>query len=197
MFKWLGKRIRGRESQVRCLIELRMKEQKAESPLSVLSNKILFILSKFDAAQESFSGNTTLFEVGCYLFFLVDYWHVKSGHSDERERVVNFLMDDFIGVFSNAIEERYANAILQNRLCLYGGFSNTESFVKDCMFFLEELVIRTENNKKSSLVDVNEFGPLRLDVVTTYPVRVAIQEFITSYSPLVYEQLTEFYDQFS
>jgi hypothetical protein len=197
MLKWIKRKLCGKESQARYLIEGRMREQDANSPLSVLSNKILFILSKFDTRQVSFSGDTTLFEVGCYLFFLVDYWHVKSGHNNEREKVVNFLMDDFIRVFSNSIDPRYGNTILESRLCLYGEFANSESFVEDSMFYFEELVLRTENNRKPSPVTVKDFGPIHGGLMKTYPIRVCIQEFIKIFIPWVYEQLKEFYDQFS
>jgi hypothetical protein len=200
MLKWIKKKLCGKESQARCLIESRMREQDANSsPLSVLSNKILFILSKFAIRQGSFSGDTTLFELGCYLFFLVDYWHVKSGHSNEREKVVNFLIDDFIRVFSNTIEPHYGNAILDNRLSLYGEFANSESSScsKGAMFYLEELVLRTKNNRKPSAII--GIGSLTITggLTATYPIRVAVQEYLTIFIPRVYEQLEEFYGQFS
>ncbi len=89
------------------------------------------------------------------------------------------------------------NAILQNRLCLYGEFANSESFVKDSMFHFEELVLRTENSRKPLPVTGSDFGPINLKIITTRPVRIAIQEFIISFMPLVYDQLKKFYEQLS
>ena len=131
--------------------------------------------------------------MGCYLYFLVDYWHVKQGHSGEREGVVNFLMNDFLRVFSVTLEPTEGDSILDNRLSLYGEFANSESFVESAMFCLEELVLRTAGNTKPSAVEGRNIGPVTLGLTRTHSTRIAIQEFLIEAVPQVYQELEAFY----
>jgi len=187
-------------SKVRPLIEDRISQDSANSNIRVLSDEILYLLTKFDVSKDHeppkkcYSGDASLFELGCYLYFLVDLWHFRSGKKEFRNDVVNYLMDEFIKAFSMVFEPNYSNKILQNRIDLYSKFANKESFVEDSLFYLEELVLRTGDNKTPILVEIDNFGVLTLGALETRPVRIAIQEFLVHFPPLMYNRIKEFYE---
>jgi len=200
MWKISNRRKRQNESRVRPLIEARISNDTGESILSVLSNDILYVLTKFCVSKDkelpnkSYSGDTTLFELGCYLYFLVDLWHVRNGKKEYQNEVVSYLMDEFIKTFSIILDPQYANMILQNRLDVYSKFANKDSFIEDALFYLEELILRTGDNEAPAQVDINNFGALTLGAWTTRPVRIAIQQFLVHFTPLMSDRLKTFYE---
>jgi len=199
MWKIFNTKSQQNESQVRSSIEARMSSN-TECPIyRVLSNDILYLLTKFSVKKnqgfpkECYSGDMTLFELGCYLYFLVDFWHFRNGKKEYRDEVVNYLMDDFIKAFSIILDPKYANVILQNRVDVYSKFTNKNSFMEDSLCYLEELILRTGNNRPPAQIDNNNFGAITLGVTETFPVRISIQEFLARFIPLMYGRLKEFY----
>jgi hypothetical protein len=167
-----------RRSKVLKWAEARKQPNQNAPPLEILSDSTIYGITRFalphpniDGERDplgerlyegaskvkiSYSNDSSLFELGCYVYFRVDLWHFRNGYLDLREKVLNFCIDEFISVFQNALGFDYGNKIFLNRIDLYAKLMREEN-VERIDFYLVQLMLRTKNNALPEVYDFDQF----------------------------------------
>jgi hypothetical protein len=61
-----------------------------------------------------------LFELGCYLLFLIDAWHISNKHHQARSKVFHgWIVALFVDLFEDSLEIKNLGPVLLNRFALY------------------------------------------------------------------------------
>ena len=141
----------------------------------------------------SYLNDSSLFELGCYVYFRIDLWHVQNKYNEFRERVLNFCLDEFISVFEDALGFDYANEILQNRLDLYGQLIR-EGDLEAIDFYLLQLLMRTRNN---TLPKVHNFDGLPIEIADFFEqtfLKIALKSFEAGILPAILQNFKHIYE---
>ncbi len=93
-----------------------------------------------------YSGDSSLFEIGCYLFFRIDLWLFKN-KPEYRESLSCLFAEKFKKLFSKALKIDNVAELLDERIKKYGEMARKGEKNEQYHHFLTELIKRTENNK--------------------------------------------------
>lgn len=99
----------------------------------------------FDAS-EHYSGDASLFELGCYMYFHLDLW-LYQNRPHRRKEVSTIFADGFIKLFTQALKSRDIQALFDQRVSKYEELARTGVDGKTYHFHLEQLILRTRDNK--------------------------------------------------
>lgn len=209
--------MRRRLSKVRAWAEAQSRKKQEENPLKILSDSLIYALSQFCAnweddkkedknlkrikekAIKDFSGDSTLFEIGCYLYFRIDLWHVKNEMQEFREKTVGFLINQFLTVFSGSLNLKDNEDILQNRLNLYGKLvRECENPQDEIDFYLNQLVIRTANNTVLKIYNfADDFPVIIIGIIEETILKAIIKSFNDVMIPICLKNVEKFYEMLS
>jgi len=227
MFNFLKKK--NNISKVRAWAEAQEKRYRngleKERPIKVLSDSIIHGLSKFcepkaydkmydkmpDKKRKDpihrlakkiyleYSNDASLFEIGCYLYFRIDLWHLQNKKGEYRETVVKYFIDRFLSVFKDVSNLKDIEEILQNRWNLYGRLvrecKSREELQKEIDFYLPELVVRTANNTQPKIYNfIEEFPVTLLDSVKKWILEMEIHSFDRVMIPTCLENIEKYYE---
>ena len=189
-------------------------DQKDQSIIKVLSNSIIYALSRFCSSSNhldlkdkdgplnekkikkvlaAYSGDATLFEMGCYLYFHIDLWHVQNDKDKYREGVVHrYLFKKFLEIFEDSLRIKNSHLILENRLDLYGDLIRNKS--ERIQFYLLQLVIRTSSNTLPVVHDFNNFHVMIASIFEEIVLSINIASFVREMIPICCKNLKIFYD---
>ena len=214
MFNFLNKK--NNISKVRVWAEAQKKADQKEQTIKILSNAIIYGLSKFCSSKGDskkkediidqvrkkvfidYSGDASLFEIGCYLYFRIDLWHVQNNKREYRETVVNYLIDQFLSVFEDALNLKNIEEILQNRLNLYGKLvresKNREELQNEIDYYLTQLLIRTANNTLPKVHHfIEDFPVVAFDFFEEMCLKIEIKSFEQTMIPACLKSIENFY----
>jgi len=199
-------------SKVRSWAEAQKKAIQEEKPIKILSNAIIYGLSNFCSSEKggrekgnfinkakkktliNYSGDASLFEVGCYLYFRIDLWHYRNKMQKYRERVVNDLIDQFLLVFRNSLHLENIEEILQNRLDLYGKLIRENKNPQDEIhFYLTQLISRTRGNMLPEIYDFKDFPVLVMDAFENIFLETEIMAFEQAMVSACLKSIDNFY----
>lgn len=188
---------------------LRWAEAQKESnenfpPIKLLSDATIYAITRFalpppqeakitGKVMPAYSNDSSLFELGCYVYFRIDLWNVQNKYEQFREKVLNFCLDGFISVYEDALGFDYANEILQNRLDLYGKLireGNTERID----FYLLQLVIRTKNNVLPEVHNFEHFPVVITDFYEKMFLKIALKSFEAAILPRILDNFKRVYE---
>jgi len=202
--------------KVRAWAEVQKRENQKEEPIKILSNAIIYGLSQFCSSKRDnkkredpidrlskkvnldCSGDASLFEIGCYLYFRIDLWHVQNNKEEYRETVVNYLIDQFLLIFKDALNLENIEEILQNRLNLYGKLvretKNREELQNEVDFYLTQLLIRTADNTLPKIYNfIEDFPVVILGVFKETFLKIEIKSFEQAMVPACLKSIENFY----
>ena len=203
-------------SKVRTWAKAQKKASQKEKLIKIISNSIIYGLSTFCSSERDgkekeniinkarkkvlnkYSGDTSLFEIGCYLYFRIDLWHYRNKMQKYRERVVNYLIDQFLLVFRNSLCLENIEEILQNRLDLYGRLvreiKNSEKLQNEIDFYLTQLTILTANNTPPKIYNfIEDFPVIILDAFEETFLKTEIRSFEQIMIPICLKNIVYFY----
>ncbi len=117
---------------------------------------------------EHYSGDASLFELGCYLYFRVDLWLFKK-KSNLRDKLSKLLAKNFCILFSKALNNVDVGKLFNERINKYGEMIRNGEDVERYHFYLSQLILRTKDNNspqgynfKSEPLTLDFFGNLAI-----------------------------------
>lgn len=153
------------------------------------------IAKSFHKAQLKYSGDSSLFELGCYAYFRIDAWHVEKGLDIFRKEILySFLIPKFIQVFQCFLNTKNLHTVINNRLELYGHLAKTEP--DRIPFFFTQLLLRSTDNNEPSVYNFesSSFPTLIADTVETISIRIVLDSFNETMLPLCIESISTIYE---
>jgi len=173
----------------------------------VLFDSIIYELSRFGAPipreyntpesmekiRREYSGDASLFEFGCYLFFQIDLWCFRNNKEEWRRTTLNYLTNQFLSLFKEILNIENIEQIFANRLDLYtraiqgkltwtslvgrnkDDVKNDDKKVFDILhFYLTQLILKTANNTVPKIYEFDKDGHFLLGSLALDAVRIAL-----------------------
>ena len=92
-----------------------------------------------------YSGDATLFELGCYLHFRVDLWLFRN-KPNLRNQISTTYIKEFIKLFTRALGQNDLLEIFEQRVDKYGELIRKGEELQEYHFYLSELIFKTKDN---------------------------------------------------
>lgn len=168
-----------------------------ENELSdVLDDKGKHFLSKenWENFRKNYSGDSTLFEIGCFLYFLIDQWLRENKPEINESIFFNHLLNGFIKRFNKIFGHVNSRDFYKQRYSKYREVEEERGAIEDYYFYVEQLVYLTEDNAQP---EKHDFGTIAT-VPFTHKVWIKIQFFAwyKSVVPTMYENIKLFIKSF-
>ena len=93
----------------------------------------------FKEASKKYSGDCSLFEIGCYLLFRTDLWLFKN-KPEYRKALFSLFGEKFNGLFSRALKINNVAELLNERIKKYGEMIRKGEKIEQYHHFLTELI---------------------------------------------------------
>lgn len=132
-------------------------------------------LKLMEEIRQKYSGDTSLFELGCYLFFQIDLWCFRNHYEEWRRRILPFLINRFTSLFEETLNTGNLDLIFNNRLDLYGraiqgklvhlsligenrdeASSDEKKAYDTIYFYLTQLILMTADNTLPKIYKFNK-----------------------------------------
>jgi len=126
----------------------------------VLDNLDFPLRESLKILHKSYSGDSTLFEVGCFLYFLIKQW--TNGKKPEwfYERLFNFLLNKFIHKYNKIYRVGNSRDLYKKRYSKYLEIAQEDGKIEDYYFYIEQLIYLTKDRTKPEEHDFE-----RVDIV--------------------------------
>lgn len=147
-----------------------------------------------DDICKHFGNDASLFEVGCYLFFLLDLW-LFHNKPDLRETITKYFTQEFIKLFSAALDMDSNNLIdlYNKRGFMYADIiRNNEDWIKDCHLILRSLVLKTKDNKLPQRYGKYKVIPLELGLIENYLIGNELFFWEEAFLPILLDNLEKY-----
>ncbi len=98
--------------------------------------------------QKGYSGDSTLFEIGCFLYFLMDQWLRENKPKINASVFFNTLLNRFVKRFNKIFGHVNSRDLYKQRYSKYHEIAEApnDSNIEDYYFYVEQLVYLTEDN---------------------------------------------------
>jgi len=127
----------------------------------------------FDTSDH-YSGDASLFELGCYMYVRLDLWLYKH-KPDHREAVSTTFVKEFIKLFSQALNSRDILSLFDQRVTQYGKLARTGADLEEYHRHLSQLILRTRDNQLPQSYDFENIKePLMLGIIDEFGVKTAL-----------------------
>lgn len=95
---------------------------------------------------EHYCGDSTLFELGCYLYFRLDLW-LYQNKPHRRKEISTIFTDGFIELFTLAFKNTDVSSLFNQRISQYAELVRTGADEETYHFYLDQLIVRTRDNR--------------------------------------------------
>ncbi|MGD1042519.1 MAG: hypothetical protein ABR913_05580 [Sedimentisphaerales bacterium] len=161
---------------------------------SIPANKMNPLFNGASRAKFAYSNDSSLFELGCYVYFRIDLWHVENKFDESREKVLKPCLDEFIKVFEDVLGFCYGNDILQSRFNFYGKL-NREKHGELIDFFLAQLMIQTRNNVLPEVHAYDEYPIAKTeDYTEAFFLKIGLEDFRKVILPAILQNVKNIYE---
>ena len=132
--------------------------------------------------------DSTLFELGCFLFTLIDLW-IFAHHEQLRPKICSSFIKQFDDLFSHALNINAAavHVLLQRRSAKYGEIARNEKLWNEETFSLLSQLIMC--SKKGQIFEGNDYDklPLNLDAINDHLIKREMMLFLECLFPTIIE----------
>ncbi len=130
-------------------------------------------LRKAFDVSEHYSGDATLFEIGCYMYFRLDLWlYQRKPH--RREDISATLTDKFIELFSQTLNSKDIPALFDQRISQYAKLARTGADGEKYHYYVSQLILRTRDNRPPESYNFGNEPVMITDFYEEMGVRIAL-----------------------
>ena len=156
-------------SYVRPWAEKKEKESRYSNELNpeVLFAGFVYLISRFGkkwqslgepdkSADNPYSGDSSIFEIGCYVYTNLDLW-LFSNKPEMREQLSEHINQQFVDLFSEALPIENVQKLFIERVEKYGEFFRNDEDIEIIHSYLTELIRRTKYDTPPKRADFDNF----------------------------------------
>ena len=149
---------------------------------------------------KNFGHDASLFEVGCYLHFRLEFWLFQS-RPNLRDSISKYFGREFNKLFTIALNIDIDNVIdlFNERGSMYADIvCKREDWIEESHLILSSLVLKTKDNNlpKSYRSYKFEEMPLELGAISNYLMRTELFSWETAIIPILIRNLKKYCDLF-
>jgi hypothetical protein len=158
-----------------------------------LDNESL-LTENWEILAKSFSGDSTLFEVGCFLYYLIDMWLRESNPKINVSTFFDTLLNKYVKLFNKIFEHIDSRDLYKQRYSKYRAVEEESGSFDDYYFWIEQLLFLTENN-----VQPKEHNFERITIVPfTYSlwIKTFFHAWYMGFVPVTFKSIQQFIKQY-
>ena len=140
---------------------------------------------------EHFSGDATLFEVGCYMFFRLDVWLFQN-KPDFRKSISDVYNREFKQLFTKALGINNVSALFNQRVDKYGELVRRGADTKEYFFHLSQLILKTKDNTPPEAYDFDKAPIVLGGMLEKMGIEIELGSWATSMLPAMFESLENY-----
>ncbi|HCO93731.1 MAG TPA: hypothetical protein DIU00_07250 [Phycisphaerales bacterium] len=144
-------------------------------------------------ASQHYSGDATLFELGCYLYLQLDLW-LFMNRPKRREVIVTDFADKFIELFTHALNIKDIAALFDERLCQYSKLSREGANTENYHYHLLQLIIRTRDNQLPASYDFEKHSLTIRGFTEETGLKFALVSWEKSKIPVLFDTVEKYCD---
>lgn len=147
-------------------------------------------------SHQKYTGDATSFELGIYMFFRLDLWHIQEGYDAYYRDAILYanLIPTFVSVFEKALGTSGLAHVFDNRMDLYGRIIRTESEpAQRIHYYLVQLLLRTARNTASKVHDFDSLPVMLAPVPDDQIVQIEVAAFEKGMLPSVFSMVSKAY----
>lgn len=150
-------------------------------------NKIL----KSNDPTKHYSTDSSLFELGCYLYVQIDLWLFLK-RPNLREKISAVFIREFNKLFSNAlgISQSYLHELFEERVCKYSDLIRKGQTIEE-YYLLSQLILYTKDGAIPGKHDFNKME-LVMNFLDDCLVKVKLGSWVTIMLPSIIGSLKEY-----
>lgn len=146
-------------------------------------------LKKFGMdASEHFSGDGSLFELGCYMFFRIDLWLFKN-EPTRREALSTSFANNFIALFSQALDSKQILKIFDKRMSDYGKLVRNGADADRYHYHLSQLILWTKDNQPPEDYDFDSSPVMITGIFEDMGLKIELATWEKGMLPVMIESL--------
>jgi len=140
---------------------------------------------------EHFGSDATLFEVGCYLYFLLDLWLFQN-KPHLRDEISTTFLREFDLLFTEALGINNVSELFNERIGKYGELARAGADMEKYHFYLSQLILRTKDGTPPSTYNFDQ-EPLNLSLLEDTGIKMELLIWEQSMLPAIIESLKNYY----
>jgi hypothetical protein len=137
-----------------------------------------------------YSGDASLFELGCYLYFRVDVWLFKN-KPNLREKISTTFIREYNKLFAEALGLRDLSERFAERIDKYGELIRKGEDIERYHFYLSQLILKTKDNAPPQKYDFDRM-PLSLSFLEDTGVKMELISWEKAMIPVILESLNKY-----
>jgi len=137
-----------------------------------------------------YSGDASLFELGCYLYFRVDVWLFKN-KPNLREKISTTFIREYNKLFAEALGLRDLSERFAERIDKYGELIRKGEDIERYHFYLAQLILKTKDNAPPQKYDFDRM-PLSLSFFEDTGVKMELISWEKAMIPVILESLNKY-----
>jgi hypothetical protein len=144
--------------------------------------------------NKPFAGDSSLFEIACYSFSLIDYWFLNN-RNESRNNFCGRFYSELITLFADFLDEEksYIKDLINERYSKYSEMLKNDEDIKAFHVLLVELLMRTKYNSPLKRAVFDDFETLETGFFCDYPAMIiAISSFEKNMIPAMIESIENF-----
>jgi hypothetical protein len=110
------------------------------------NSKHLLSKENWEKFYKIYSGDSTLFEVGCFFYFLIDKWLREKKPNINVYGFFNPLLNDFVKQFNKIFRHINSRDFYKQRYSKYLQIEKEQGTIEDYFFYVQQLVYLTRDN---------------------------------------------------
>ncbi|HLF18185.1 MAG TPA: hypothetical protein VI749_04735 [Candidatus Omnitrophota bacterium] len=111
-----------------------------------------------DMFRRHYDKDPQLFEVGCYLLFVLRRWHEEHHITSAQSDLMEFVQYNYARLFNKFLSIPNTQEIIDNRMAIYGSLTPGNETV--CDLYLVQLIRRSGPKGKPRVMDASILEPL-------------------------------------
>jgi len=136
--------------------------------------------------SEHYSGDATLFELGCYLYCRIDFWLFKK-KPYLRELISPIFAKEFNRLFTKALGINHVPKLFEQRISWYCNvLARKGADVEEYYFYLTQLILLTRDNRTPEIYDFDK-APLILNFLQKVELTISLTSWERAMVPGIYE----------
>lgn len=138
-----------------------------------------------------YSGDASLFEVGCYLYIRTDLW-LFDNRREYRDEISSFLARRFCRLLTDALRTNSVPPLFDQRIEMYAELVRKGELERASSFYLPQLVLRTAENALPKAYRFGSEPVLIVGIDEAFFLNVGIVAFEQAMVPAFLESLGDF-----
>ena len=141
-----------------------------------------------DNLMKPYASDATLFELGCYMFFLIDLWLFQN-RLDLYQGISAVFREEFVDLFAWALQITSVKDLFEERFSKYADIAESGAEPQELRDYLYELVLETNENQEPEHHDVDDEPFILVGALEEFALRTKLKTWETVMLPTILESL--------